>query len=165
MWRTKENRLHTLFVLSVLLKAFNGVLEMLLGAALLFTASITSFIENLAYAELIEDPTDFFAGYIGHFLSSSLVHTQTFAAVYLLSHGVIKIFLVAALLRRKLWAYPAAITVFFLFIVYQLYRFSSTHSALLIVITVFDLIVIVLTWYEYQALKTRAGINRREALR
>ena len=47
-----------------------------------------------------------------------------FAAIYLLSHGVIKVVLVASLFRELLWAYPAAIVVFTLFIVYQLYPYA-----------------------------------------
>jgi uncharacterized membrane protein len=35
------------------------------------------------------------------------VGTQNFDVFYLLSHGIVKLFLVAALLKNKLWAYPA----------------------------------------------------------
>ena len=45
-----------------------------------------------------------------------------FGAVYLLTHGLVKVVLVVALLLNKLWAYPAMIAVLLLFIGYQLYR-------------------------------------------
>jgi uncharacterized membrane protein len=67
-----------------------------------------------------------------------------------LSHGIVKLFLVVGLLRNKLWAYPAAIVVFVLFIAYQLYRLSSAPSPLLVLLTVFDVVVIGLTWHEYR---------------
>jgi uncharacterized membrane protein len=35
------------------------------------------------------------------------------------------------------------------FIFYQLYRFALTHSLVMILLTLFDLVVIVLTWLEY----------------
>jgi uncharacterized membrane protein len=77
------------------------------------------------------------------------VSTQRFYAFYLLSHGVIRVFLVVGLLRNKPWAYPVSLVVFGLFIVYQLYRFSYTHGIGLIVLTVFDVIVMGLIWREY----------------
>jgi uncharacterized membrane protein len=81
------------------------------------------------------------------------VSTQRFYAFYLLSHGVIKLLLVAGLLRKKLRAYPASLLVLGLFIVYQLYRFSYTHGIGLIVLTVFDVIVMGLIWHEYQMVR------------
>jgi uncharacterized membrane protein len=40
-----------------------------------------------------------------------------------------------------------------LFIAYQIYRFSYTRSAGLVVLTVFDLLVIFLIWHEYQLIR------------
>jgi uncharacterized membrane protein len=71
--------------------------------------------------------------------------TQHFAAYYLLGHGVVKLWLIVGLLKMRLWYYPVAIVVFGLFAVYQLYRFSFTHSLSLVLITVLDLAVTVLT--------------------
>jgi uncharacterized membrane protein len=67
-------------------------------------------------------------------------------------HGAIKVFLVVALLQRRLWAYPVAIAIFALFIFYQLYRFSLTNSIFLVILSIFDVLVIVLTYWEYQKL-------------
>ena len=79
--------------------------------------------------------------------------TRNFTTVYLLSHGVIKLWLIIGLLRAKLSYYPVAIGVFGLFIIYQLYRFSATHSLWLLLITAVDVVVIGLTWHEYQYLR------------
>jgi uncharacterized membrane protein len=76
-----------------------------------------------------------------------------FAGVYLLSHGVIKVFLVGSLLRGRLWAYPTAIVFFAMFIVYQMYRYYLHPSIGMIILSILDLIVIVLTWLEYRQLK------------
>jgi uncharacterized membrane protein len=75
-------------------------------------------------------------------------------ALYLLIHGALKLWLVLGLLREKLWYYPTAIAVFSLFIGYQLYRFSFTHSAFLLLITAIDLVVVALTWHEYNYLRS-----------
>lgn len=81
------------------------------------------------------------------------VSSQQFAAFYLLSHGGIKLWLIIGLWRKKLGYYPAAKAVFGLFILYQLYRYSFTHSLLLLLITALDIAVIGLTWFEYQHLR------------
>ena len=78
---------------------------------------------------------------------------QSFFAFYLLSHGLVKAVLVAGLLREKLWAYPASIAVFGLFIAYQLYRYSWTHDMALIALSIFDLFVIALAVHEYRLLR------------
>ena len=61
--------------------------------------------------------------------------------------------LVIGLLKNKLWAYPASLIALGLFVLYQLYRFSYTHGAGLIVLTVFDLLVMSLIWHEYRLVR------------
>jgi uncharacterized membrane protein len=39
--------------------------------------------------------------------------------------------------------------VFGVFCVYQMHRFAHTHSIFLVLLTIFDLILIYLTWREY----------------
>ena len=149
----QEKNIRRIFLVSVLLKGANAVLEIIGGVLFLFNGAVTGIALFLVRGELIEDPTDFVANAVQHYLPYFSQHAQLFASVYLLSHGVIKIFLVIGLLRNKLWAYPSAIVVFFLFIAYQLYRFTYTHSLFLILLTVFDLVVIWLTWHEYRIVK------------
>ena len=78
-----------------------------------------------------------------------LATARHFVSIYLVLHGMVKCVLVMALWLDLLWAYPLTIAVFSIFSVYQLYRFSHTHSLALIVITVFDVLIIYLTWREY----------------
>jgi uncharacterized membrane protein len=101
----------------------------------------------------IEDPKDFVATHLLAFAQNFSIEMKQFYAFYLLSHGVIKLLLVIGLLRNKLWSYPASLVVFGLFIVYQLYRFSYTHEAGLIVLTVLDIVVIGLIWHEYGVMR------------
>ena len=146
----RERVIHKVFVWGILLKAFDGVMEILGGIALLFTGPLSQVATRLIQAELIEDPHDFLAVHLQHALPWFLAQSGWFAPLYLFSHGIIKIVLVAGLLRDKLWAYPTAIGVFTLFIVYQIYRYTFTHSVFLIALTVLDLAVIWLTWHEYR---------------
>ena len=155
----QEQNIRRIFTVSVLLKAANAVLEIILGTLLLFTGTITNVISHLAQNELIEDPGNFLANNIQHYLPYLSEHSQLFAVYYLLSHGIIKIFLAIGLLRRKLWAYPSAIAVFIVFIIYQLYRYTYTHSFFLILLTIFDLFVVAMTWHEYKIIKKHIVTN------
>jgi uncharacterized membrane protein len=73
-----------------------------------------------------------------------------FGAAYLLSHGLVKIVLVAALLRNKLWAYPWMIVFLIAFIAYQVYRMTFAPSIGLVALTIFDAFVAWLTYREYR---------------
>jgi uncharacterized membrane protein len=147
------------FRISVTLKGLDGLLETIGGLVLLFVrpATIDHLARSLTQHELSQDPHDFIAR---HVLSSGghLAHGSTlFAAVYLLSHGLAKVVLVAAVLREKLWAYPGMIALLAAFIVYQLYRLIAVRVTLgLTLLTVFDAFVVWLTWREYAARRTRA---------
>jgi uncharacterized membrane protein len=67
-----------------------------------------------------------------------------------LIHGAVKVGLVIALLLNKLWAYPSMIIVLLISIGYQLYRIVLNPSACLIALTVFDALIVALTWREYR---------------
>ncbi len=67
----------------------------------------------------------------------------------MLSHGVVKIVLVTALLRNKLWAYPWMIAFLIAFIAYQVYRMTFAPSVGLVALTIFDAFVAWLTYREY----------------
>ena len=142
------------FKIGLVLKAADGVLEIVAGALLVFISPST--IERLAHTvtahELGEDPHDRFANYILHTTAHLGSGTTLFGAIYLLSHGISKVILVALVLRNKLWAYPWLMGLLGVFIGYQLYvmvfvAFSWGLAAL----TAFDVLLVWLTWREYQA--------------
>lgn len=151
----REKRIHDIFAISVLLKGAHALIEIAGGIALyLFsTQAIVALLNRFAESELIEDPKDFVAGSLMKFAQGFSVAEHHFYAFYLLSHGVVKLALVAGLLREKLWAYPASFAVFSAFIGYQLYRYSYTHQISLILLSILDAIVIVLAWHEYRLLR------------
>ena len=155
-----ERRIHQVFVVSVLLKGGHALIECASGVALflLSTETIVRWANFLTQEELVEDPRDFIATHLLAMVQHLSVGTKTFYAFYLVSHGLIKVFLVAALLKDKLWAYPWSLAVLGGFIAYQLYRYSYTHSFGLIVLTVFDLFVMVLIWHEWRILRQRRTV-------
>lgn len=150
--KVREKSIYEVFVISIMLKGAGALLETILGAMLLFTSSIVDFILQLINSELLDDPDGFFATHFQSILSPS-PEAQTFGGLYLLSHGAVKLVLIAGLLRNKLWAYPASLAVFSLFILYQLVRWLHTHSLWLLVLTFFDMIVMWLIWHEYRRLR------------
>jgi uncharacterized membrane protein len=149
---------HEVFLISILGKGLFAALEVLLGAALFFTDDIVDTINQFVSDELVQDPSDVLPHWAQQLLHPS-PEAQVFAAFYLVSHGVIKLFLVAGLLRNKIWAYPASIAVFAVFILYQLFRyFTHSHSIWLLFITFADIVIIWLVYHEYQQVLKRGTV-------
>jgi uncharacterized membrane protein len=150
-----ERRIHQIFEIGILLKGAHALIECIGGLvlAVVSTSAIARLVDALTQEELIEDPHDFVATHLLSLAQNFTVGTQRFYAFYLLSHGVVKVFLVVFLLRNKLWAYPVSLVVLGLFVLYQLYRFSYTQGLGLIVLTVFDVGVMGLIWHEYRSVR------------
>jgi uncharacterized membrane protein len=141
------------FRISLLLKGLNGLAEVIGGILLLLIKpeQINKIAENLTQDQLSNDPHDFIANHIlnsaHHLTGASLL----FGALYLLSHGIVKLVLVVEVIRDKLWAYIALIAVTAVFIVYQLYRLIFVGFTLgMLYLTVLDLVIIYLTQKEYR---------------
>lgn len=147
------------FAIGLIFKGLDGLLELVGGALLLFIAPsrINEIAILVTQPELSEDPDSFIANHILHGASGLTGHVVLFTAFYLLAHGIVKVVLVAALLREKIWAYPWMIVVLIIFILYQLYQLKQTLSAGLIALTVFDILMVVLTWHEYKRHRNRLG--------
>jgi uncharacterized membrane protein len=150
--------IHRAFEIGILLKGLDGVLEMIGGVLLFFIPpeTINYVVRVLTQGELSEDPHDLVANFLVRSAHELSVKSQFFGGLFLLSHGLIKIGLIAALFKRKLWAYPLAMAVFGIFIVYQMYRYSHSHSLWMIVLSGLDVCVILLTYLEYRNLKAAA---------
>jgi uncharacterized membrane protein len=153
---------HNIFLASIFLKGLNGILEIFGGIlTLAISPTIVKNIVNfLVLNEITEDPKDLVANYFLHIFSGYNFKIQIFWAFYLFIHGVIKIFLVIALWERKLWAYPTAIAIFFAFIAYQAYRYTFSFSPFLIILSIFDIFVIIMTYFEYKSLKNKIYLEK-----
>jgi len=145
-----EKKLHLVFETSLWLKAVFALSEIVAGVAAFVVPQrlLLTFVLWVTRDEFAEDPRDLVANLLLHSVQHLSVGTQEFAGVYLLAHGVIKLWLIVGLLRRRFWYYPVSMAVFGLFIVYQCYRFSFTHSIWLLLITALDVVVLALTWHE-----------------
>ena len=157
------NELDRVFVWSIVAKAIDGALEVVGGVLLLVVAPsrITQLAKSITQHELGTDPNDFVARHILRSAHDFAAGGRTFAAIYLLVHGVAKIVLVIEILREHLWAYKGMVVMLGLFIVYQLYRLVQKPSISLVVLTVFDAFIVVLTLREEkrQRLVPNANVN------
>jgi uncharacterized membrane protein len=145
------------FEISVVLKGLDGVLEVIGGLLLLVMspATINRLFDSLARNDIIGSH-QLLTHYVQE-LNNYVVGGTLFAALYLLAHGVVKIVLVIAVLRRQLWAYPVMIFFLAVFILYQAYLLVLGYSTPLLLLTIFDLFVVWLTLKEYEKLKERVA--------
>jgi uncharacterized membrane protein len=150
-WFKSGDPLDRAFAVGIVLKGVDGVLEVVGGLLLLVVspATIDLLTRTLTQHELSEDPHDFLATRLLHAAGSLSGSSLRFGAAYLLLHGVVKVLLVTALLRDKIWAYPWMIAFLIAFIVYQVYRMTFAFSIGLLGLTIFDLVVVWLTYREY----------------
>jgi uncharacterized membrane protein len=148
-----------IFEIGIIAKGLDGVLELVGGLLLLLVTpdKIHRLVAAVTQGELSEDPHDLVARYLLHTSAGLTGPAITFGALYLLLHGVVKVVLVVALLRNKLWAYPWMIAVLLTFIGYQLYRIVLAPSPGLIALTVFDAVITALTWREWRIQRGNAS--------
>ncbi len=146
---------HTLldrtFFIVLILKGLDGVLELVGGILLLFVkpAQIGGLAQLLTQHELSEDPHDLIANSLLQYTNGLTGSATLFGAIYLLLHGVVKVVLVWAVLTNHLWAYPWTMAFLAIFIVYQSYKLVVGFSWGLLLLTAFDIFVLILTWREY----------------
>jgi len=146
-------RMHKAFEVAILIKGIDGMLQMIGGLVLLAVPlhTINDVIRQIVAHELAGESDDLISRAILHAVHELPAGTKTFASVYLLAHGCVKLFLVYALWRERLWAFPVALGVIGTFVVYQIYRFAHTHSLTLLVFTVIDIAICWLISREYGA--------------
>jgi len=146
------------------MKGIDGLLETIGGVLLWFIkpSAMSQTLQALCQHELSRDPHDFIGFHLLH-ISERLGHSDPlFASIFLLSHGLVKVLLAVALWLNDLWVYPLAIGVFSAFSVYQTYRYTYTHSIALLLLTVFDVAIVWLTWEEYRVEKSAREAGRKE---
>src|ERR1700675_4576511 len=106
-----ERTLRRLFDVGVIIKGIDGALEVAGGVMFLVVnpQTLSTIVLSITAHEVSEDPSDLVANLLRDGLGHISSNTTLFAGVYLLGHGLAKLFLVVYLLRGKLWAYLAAL--------------------------------------------------------
>ena len=144
----EEHVVYEFFLWSILLKGAISVAEVIAGIAIFFIPP--AVIVSLASMVVNAVPVPALQMHLLEEVAKYTTGTVTFVALYLLSRGLIKAVLLGSLLRNMLWAYPASLLVLAAFLVYQAYQIATTHSLIVIGITLFDLIVMYFIWREWR---------------
>ncbi len=163
-WFRPKTLLDKTYEIGILIKGIDGVLE-LLGGILLAAVpphAFGSLAQRLTHDELSSNPHDFWATHVLHYGQHLASGHSWFAILFLLTHGLVKVVLVAALLRNKLWAYPFALGALSLFLIYQAYVLIIDPSFGMAVLTVLDVAIIWLVWREWGKVK-REGFPAKKA--
>jgi uncharacterized membrane protein len=144
-----------MFAVAIAIKGIDGGLQFL-GALLLMVIPptlITGAANMIITRDLLGDPNGTLSTHLAeaadHFANGS---SRWFAIVYLLAHGVIKLVLVWALVKRVMWMFPVSMLVLAGFVVYEVWRAVHTHSIALPIFAAIDVVIIVLIYREYRKL-------------
>ncbi|MBX4211874.1 DUF2127 domain-containing protein [Candidatus Pacearchaeota archaeon] len=148
----KERKLQTLFKIGIIYKGITAVLELIAGTLLLFISqnTITRAVISLTQEEIAEDSRDFIANHLLQAASYLSLSIKIFIALYLIAHGIVKLYLMYGLIKKRQSAYPISIAFFTIFLLYEFYRYELNHSAWLIVLMILDVIFISLLLHEYR---------------
>jgi uncharacterized membrane protein len=151
----RDKILHWLFQASLAIKGILCGAEALAGLGLLLTPNplVARFVYWLTHFQIAEGPTDTLASWTINAAQQFPVGTQHFYALYLLAHGGLKLTMVYLLWRRVIWAFPGAMVVLSGFVAYQIYEFVHAGSPFLLLLALFDMVMIVLVWQEWRALR------------
>ncbi len=156
----EEHVVHEFFLGSVIIKGFISVAEVIAAGVVLLvppaflvssTLTILAYLPNAKLQNaLMQEVAHFTAG------------TALFVSFYLLSRGLVKTGLVWGLLKGKLVAYPLSLVILAFLVLYQVYQIATTHSLIVLGITLFDLVVIYFVYREWRiVLRHRAGTSAR----
>ena len=153
---SKETSTERLFRIAITLKGLDGAVQLIGALVLAFVPAtvVTGFAHAVITRDLLGDPS----GTLARHLQTAAENfagggAKTFAVVYLLAHGLLKLALVWALARKWVRAYPVAMVVLAAFVVYEIYRAVETHSIALPFFAALDAVIIVLVYREYRNLK------------
>jgi uncharacterized membrane protein len=159
--RGSKSFFNTLFDFGVIIKGIDGSVEFLTGLVLLVSPTlIHNFLAALS-GEAAYSHSQFilFAGqYIAKLDNDLAANGLTFLTIFLLTHGAIKIILVYCLLKRIVKAYPLALAVLLIFLIYQLYVLVGDPSIAMVILCLLDAVIIGLVWREYRVLLSKKVI-------
>jgi uncharacterized membrane protein len=152
---SNDRRTARLFMAAMLVKGIDGAAELIVATALLLVSAATvhRLVADVLARDLLGSADGPLARHVATVTDAFATGNRTFAVVYLGLHGVVKLALVVALLRKWIPAYPVAIAVLSAFVVYEVYRATQTGSLLLPVLAALDVAIIVVIVREYRILR------------
>ena len=155
MGDVRARRTERLFRIALLVKGVDGAAELVAAVALLLvpTATVHRVVADIVSRDLLGPPDGFLTRHLVAGTEEFASGNRTFVVVYLGLHGIVKLALVWALLRRWRPAYPVAAVVLGVFVVYELIRAVHTGSVVLPLLAALDVLIIVFILREYRLLR------------
>jgi uncharacterized membrane protein len=149
-------RTERLFKAALLVKGLDGAVELVAAVALLLVpaAAVQRLVAEVVSRDLLGPPDGFLTRHLVAGTAEFASGDRTFVLVYLGLHGVVKLALVWALLRKWRRAYPVAAAVLAVFVGYELIRALHTGSVVLPFLAALDVVIIVLILREYRLLSS-----------
>lgn len=134
-----------------------GFLRIILGLVTLnfIGTPLIDVITVLMGHERVEDPNDILFVFVSQLLAGHPLYISYFIAFHFIFWGVVDIVLSYNLIKYRLWAFPVSLSLIGIFILYEMVRFSYTHSIILLGVMCVDLVVVWLVWREYKRLCIR----------
>lgn len=155
----KSKTFDEIFRLGMVWRIGYGTLRLIVGFFLLrhIGTPVSDIFTRAFRSEFFEEPREHFIHAVGPFTHHFSFEVTYFLAIYMIFWGIIDVFLSIQLLRLKLWAFPLTMWLIALFIVYETYRYTHTHSLILLAIIIIDLGLIWLINGEYRRVQARHG--------
>ena len=143
--------LYALYLAGMAIKGGFGLLQVAGGVALATlplgaVARLAQWLDTSVVATAAIDPLALMAAGMLRDLSGA---QADFYAAYFIVHGGVTVFVIAALLARRMWAYPLGMAVFACFLVYETYEYLHKGGLILVSMFVLDLMLIVLIRREW----------------
>lgn len=150
------------FLVGIGLKAVDGIVELVLGTSLLLLrpTQITAVAQEATAGELEQDPRDLVANLVLHGATALSAEAAITTAVFLLLHGIVKVAIVAALLRGTPRLYPLAIAALAGFLVWQAVEMVLHPGIVVAALILFDVFVLAVTWREWRHHRTLRDVWR-----
>jgi uncharacterized membrane protein len=149
------------YEVGIFIKGLDGIIETALGIWLIISPkSIASILDKVSVFFLNNNRvSQFISLYIARADNYLVKSSSLFIASYLIIHGIVKVCLVYFLIRKIHKAYPPAIGILSLFLVYQVYETIKHPNIWLILLTLLDAIIIWLVYKEYQQIRTKKDMQ------
>ncbi|MGW1677550.1 DUF2127 domain-containing protein [Saccharopolyspora sp. NPDC002376] len=144
-----------LFLVAILAKGLDGAVQLIGGIVLIFARpeTLTRLAHAVVTRDLVGPPAGPLAGHFEQAIEHFANGGRAFVIFYLILHGVIKLGLVLALLRKVLPMYPVAAAALGLFVLFEILRAVQTRSIVLPLLAALDVAIIVLVIKEYRELR------------
>ncbi len=147
---TRSDRLTELFFrVGMAIKGFDSLLEVLGGIALTMPFKVQRLLLLASQHEAFRHH-EAMSGRLGRLAETVTTHPSMGTAAYLMVHGGIKVFLIAAILKGYRWAYLWLIGVLTVFTVVEVTRAAMRQEIVTAAFGALDLVVVMLIYREFK---------------